>query len=439
MKQSRVDILVIGSGVGGLCAAARLAAAGRAVRVVEKLPFLGGRFSTRSLKGFQVTTGAIMVPFGERSAFHETFSLLGVPLRVREPRGGFRYRLRHGEYEPPAEGGGGLLGMLEFALSDTARARKIFEHFKQALGLWDPADTRSFAQWLTPLAPEKEVHNLFQGFCAAFIGTSLHEVPAGEFFRFLKAMGRNNRYGIAENGNIELMEALASALREKGSQVDTGTACREIIVERGRVRGARIVKDSVEERVEADHVISNIGPEMTVRLTGEEHFEPDYLSRLREHPFVTPVFHVCLRSREPLDPFPGIFNFGNTRRLVFLETPTLTCPELAPDGWHLTTTFSVPQDSHSPLKRKKTLQEIFLDLRENFPAFDREAKPIIMTAHHGQWPAMRRWPGHPVPTETPVENLHNVGDGCMPPGTVGIEACALSAKQVVREIGSVMQ
>ena len=67
MTKSKVDALVIGSGVGGLCVAARLVADGMKVRVIEKLPFVGGRFSSRNFKGFEVTTGAIMVPFGDRS------------------------------------------------------------------------------------------------------------------------------------------------------------------------------------------------------------------------------------------------------------------------------------------------------------------------------------------------------------------------------------
>ena len=73
MPNRKVDALVIGSGVGGLCVAARLVAEGLKVEVVEKLGALGGRFSTRDLHGCKVTTGAIMVPFGERSALHETF------------------------------------------------------------------------------------------------------------------------------------------------------------------------------------------------------------------------------------------------------------------------------------------------------------------------------------------------------------------------------
>ena len=77
---------------------------------------------------------------------------------------------------------------------------------------------------------------------------------------------------------------------------------------------------------------------------------------------------------------------------------------------------------------------ILVEIKENFPAFKNEPGSVLVTVHHGQWPAMRRWPGYPMPTQTPIEQLYNVGDGCMPPGTVGIEACALSAKQVAQHI-----
>jgi len=436
MASRKVDALVIGSGVGGLCAAARLVAEGLKVEVIEKLTVLGGRFSTRDLQGCKVTTGAIMVPFGERSALHETFHLMEAPFNVREGQGGFRYRLRHGEYDVPPEGGGGLLGMLQFATGDAGEGERLLEHFKRALAWWEPSDAISFQEWLSQHTLHPEVHNLLQGFCAAFIGVSLNEVPAGEYFRFLKAMGRNNRYGIAVNGNLELMESLAGSIVNKGSTVTTNTACKGILVEEGRVRGARVEAAGVEETVEADFVISNAGPKRTIELAGKTNFDKSYLALLRDHPFETPVFHVCIFSEDPLDPYPGIINFGNTRRLIFLECPTLTCPELAPEGMHMTTTFSVPESSTPPIKREQTIEEILLDLEENFPSFNRKKQKRMITTHIGDWPSMRRWPGYPMPTKTPVENLYNVGDGCMPPGTVGIEACALSAKTVARQIAS---
>ena len=149
------------------------------------------------------------------------------------------------------------------------RAKRLLDHFKRALAWWEPSDAISFQEWLSQHTHHPEVHNLLQGFCAAFIGVSLNEVPAGEYFRFLKAMGRNNRYGIAVNGNLELMESLAGSIVNRGSSVTTNTACKGILVEEGRVRGARVEVAGVEETIEADFVISNAGPKRTIDLAGE--------------------------------------------------------------------------------------------------------------------------------------------------------------------------
>ena len=100
---------------------------------------------------------------------------------------------------------------------------------------------------------------------------------------------------------------------------------------------------------------------------------------------------------------------------------------------HFATTYSVPQYTAGPLKLGETIEMIMLDLQDNFPSF-KDAELLMIATHHGEWPAMRRWPGHPMPVKTPIQNLFNVGDGCMPRGTVGVEACALSAIEVAREI-----
>ena len=433
MKKSKVDALIIGSGVGGMCAGARLTAKGMNVRVVERLSLIGGRFSTREIEGYKVTTGAIMVPFGKRSAFQETFDILNAPFSVRQATAGFRYRLAHGDFEATAKEGGGLLGTLQFASQDSALAERLFNLFKKAL-TDEPPDTITFKDWLSQYTDNKGVHNLYQGFCAAFVGTSSHEVPAGEFFRFIKAMSMGNKYGIAVNGNIELMKSLENAIREKGSRLETLTCCKNIIIEKGRASGAIIERDGKEETVVADYIISNIGPGMTVKLSGENNFDKDYLERLNAHPHETPVYHTCVFSKEPLTDFPGIFNFGNTKRLIFMETPTLTCPELAPGGGHITTTFSVPENSHPPYNTRQIKKDILKEIKDNFPAFNDKKDRVRIMFHHGEWPSMRRWPGYPMPVKTPVENLYCVGDGCMPSGTVGIEACAITAKIASEDI-----
>ncbi|MFX1450836.1 MAG: FAD-dependent oxidoreductase, partial [Promethearchaeota archaeon] len=56
------DVTIIGSGLGGLTAAALLSRKGFKTLVVEKKDRLGGRFSTMEYKGFNLPTGAIIIP-----------------------------------------------------------------------------------------------------------------------------------------------------------------------------------------------------------------------------------------------------------------------------------------------------------------------------------------------------------------------------------------
>ena len=143
MMQEKVDAVVIGSGMGGMCCAARLTASGLKVVLVEKSPYLGGRCSHRERKGCTVTTGAIMIPMGEHSAIRQAFEAVGAKMNMVETTGSIRYRLPHGDYDLPP-GGGGLLGMIEFALQgDQAQARQLFQHFREALTTWMPLDSIS--------------------------------------------------------------------------------------------------------------------------------------------------------------------------------------------------------------------------------------------------------------------------------------------------------
>jgi phytoene desaturase len=433
VANQKVDAVVIGSGVGGMTCAARLIAKGMKVIVLERLPDLGGRFSTRIVKGYKIPTGAMIVPHGGKSVFQEAYDLVNAPLEVIMTKNETTYRLPHGDYELPPKGGG-LAGMMTFALQDEARAKQLAANFFRALTWMEPSYAISFKEWLAQYTHDDNVHRMFQGFCAAFIGVNSYEVPAGEFFRFLKNLGRNINYGIAPEGNLAVIESLANAIEQKGGRVEREADVKSILVERNGVKGVVAEIDGKEARIEADFVVSNSGPSQTIRLAGEANFEKSYLTMINEHNFTVPVVYLAIGSKEPLYNHTGVLNFGNTRRLIFLETPSLTCPQLAPEGRHLTITYSVPKYSTGPLQLPDTINMAMKDLEENFPTFANEAEVIHIGSHHGDWPTMHRWPGYPAPTKTSIERLYNTGDGCMPSGTVGIEACARSAKEVADDI-----
>jgi phytoene dehydrogenase-like protein len=104
------DVIVIGSGMGGLSAAALLAQAGYKILLTEKYERLGGNFSTIDYKGFKLPTGAIGVEIGGpvETVFKKTgadFTLTPVPAQ---------YYWIHGNYYKLPEQGGvrSLLDML---------------------------------------------------------------------------------------------------------------------------------------------------------------------------------------------------------------------------------------------------------------------------------------------------------------------------------------
>ena len=79
------DVVVIGAGVGGLVAAARLVLAGHRPLLLEATDRLGGRFSTIEKDGFRLPTGAVAVetagPSGRRSPNWRSTRVCACPTR----------------------------------------------------------------------------------------------------------------------------------------------------------------------------------------------------------------------------------------------------------------------------------------------------------------------------------------------------------------------
>ena len=100
----KVDILIIGAGIGGLLIAAYLAKKKKKVLVLEKLGFLGGRFSSLNYKGYELATGgAHTIPYGRKSKFNYLLHSLDldktiIPLKAGAVRyNGKEYRVIQAE------------------------------------------------------------------------------------------------------------------------------------------------------------------------------------------------------------------------------------------------------------------------------------------------------------------------------------------------------
>ena len=422
----RYDALVIGAGAGGLCAAARLAHQGYRTLVVEGRDRVGGRASSVEEDGFTVNTGGIAIEYG--GVLEETFRTVGAPFEIRVPEPATKFRLKRKEVDISKGGWGMLINGI------TKKGAGLLSGLGGARKGELPDEWLSTKEWLDGYTKNKTIHAIFRNLSAAIFAVNSDEMPAKAFLTYFIEKGAFRHFGFSPTGTLGLMEGLADVVTEGGGEVWLESSVESLQVDGRRVCGARIIRgDGRSVEVEAEIVISNAGPEATVALAGREHFDAEYLGRMDRDLRSTANIVVNLASREPLFEAPGIITFGITRRLCNMANLTATCPELAPEGWHLYVAYAVPIPAVGEFDEGAEIEATLADLRDEFPTFE-QAKIISVRVMRGDWPAQRSVAGLDLPRETPLENLWNVGDGVRTYASGGIQACAETAKLVVEEV-----
>jgi phytoene dehydrogenase-like protein len=411
------DAVVIGAGVGGLSVAARLAHAGIRTLVVEERDRVGGRASSTLEEGFTINTGAIAIEYG--GVLEDTFRTVGAPFEIRIPDPATLFRIQG----------------RDVSLSRGPLGAIVNGALKRGAGLLRLEDDRtSVKEWLEGYTSNDTVHAIFRNLCAAVFAVNSDELPVKAFMTYFLEKGAFRDFGFSPTGTLGLMQGLADAVTRRGGEVWTRSAVRSLRVEDGWATGATIAREGAEVDVAAGVVVSNAGPEATVALCGREHFSREYLERMDRDLHSTANIVVNIASREPLMKPPGTITFGITRRLCNMANLTATCPELAPDGWHLYVAYGVPIPAVGSFDEQAEVDATLADLRDQIEDFDERARIISIRVMRGDWPAQRSVAGLDLPQETTIANLHNVGDGVREYASGGIQACAETGKLVAERI-----
>ncbi len=432
MKQEVYDVVVIGSGIGGMSAASLLTHEGYRTLVVERLPQIGGRFSTVEYKGFKLPTGALEVE--AMGLIAELYSEVGAGFEVR-PLAKLCYRI--GGEDVPMLYKGGLRALLLTASEDEEVTGRVMAALKRGMGWEEPSNSISFREWLSEYSSNEKVLGVFQGMIASFMGINAYELPAGEFIRWLKITRSYPAiYGHAPKGNLALMESLAKAMRAQGGEIWTRCETKQILVTDEVARGVVVQTDKDEMEIASRVVISNAGPQKTVELAGSENFDKGYLKQMKEslRPASSIMIHTV--SDRPLLEHADSLILTEARRVNWIACPTEACPELAPPGKHLMVSYSTPAFNFPPYDFAQEIAWHLQDLKENIPHFGSEGDILAVNCFHGEWPAFRTWLGYDLPQKTPIENLYNVGDAVKPSGRTGLPASVASGRMVVEDVKS---
>ncbi|MCX6398475.1 MAG: NAD(P)/FAD-dependent oxidoreductase [Propionibacteriales bacterium] len=418
------DAVIIGAGAGGLFTAARLQHQGYRTLVVERLDKVGGRASPTDVDGFKVNDGAIVIECG--GITERTFGELDIPWEIREPSPPILYRIKGKDVDVTGGGWGFLLQKL------TRQGAKVVGGIGAARkdeGL--PEEQITLQDWLSKYTKNEGVHGIFRNMAASVFAVGSEDLPARVFLTYFTRKSAFKRFGFHPEGSIGVWKALAAAIERDGGTVRLSTEVEQITLDGDRITGVVLAGG---ETVTAPIVVSNIGPAATLSLLGAANVPADYQETVKRADRPTAMITVNFASQERLVEAPGMLSFATSRRLAYIANFTDSCPEMAPEGWHLYVGTAVPKPSVGDFDEEAEYALLMEDLRETIPGFDERARILSKVTTRDGWPPQRAVAGFDMSHDTPFVGLWNVGDAVKEYANGGTTACAETAEIVVGKI-----
>lgn len=442
-SETESDVVIIGSGLGGLTCAGVLGAAGRSVNVLEAHNHAGGaahsfpakakgiegvfhfdcgpslygglsdEVSPSPLKhvyqiigeepewisydrwnafipegnanaaiGYEAFVDEILPKFGSPGALKQWETLMSRvgPLAEAVVNG-----------PPPGavrEDAGALLtlgryaGKLKMIPGGPMALSKPFSEFLKEVGITD----KFICNWLDMFA------FLLQGLPSYGAPTSMMAYMMADLYR------KQTHLDFPKGGNEALVDALVRGVnKRKNSKVHLKATVDEILVESGRAAGVRLANGRVFRAKEA--VISNADWRVTKGLFQESSLTPElrefFERSWKEYPMLKSFIHLHLGfkgeglPKEHCAAFPaqwGVFEHWDdleaARNAVLVSVPSMLDPDLAPPGYHVLHAYTPATEPWEDWK----------DLEKGSAAYEKkkeEAKEFLYRAVEKQVPDIR--------------------------------------------------
>ncbi len=430
MTTQRYDAVVLGAGLGGLLAAARLARRGQRVAVIERLDHVGGRFTAKTFQGAQVSTGAVhMLPFGTNGIVAAMLRDLKIPHAIHDAEvfGSF---LVHGRQVRARS----LIG-----LARVVGPRQFPELVRlgYAILLRPPraAETDlTFAQWLITQgitrASHREMVLFFERVAHFTLSVDLDQVAYTEVAAILKNMLRYGPPGIVAGGCAAVANALADRLQAAGVDLLLSQEAHAIQTHAGAVTGVTGIDrmSGATWELQTTLLVSDIGPAATAQLMPATATGPDSIAS----PFkaVATGLKTHILSENSLIDHQGILYCLDTERIAGIVQPSNSDRSLAPPGQHLIITHQLWRPDHESIAEARAHARA--DLANVLgPGEGDRWRVLTMGQYHDAWPVNRAIQGRDSLPETTARGLYLVGDAVKPSGYLMVEGVAQSVNDML--------
>ncbi|QLE55369.1 NAD(P)/FAD-dependent oxidoreductase [Nostoc sp. TCL26-01] len=480
---SPLDTIVIGSGIGGLCAAGLLARYGKRVMVCESHTIPGGAAHSFRRRGFEFDSGPSfycgLTDAQSLNPVKQILDALGESLQVipYDPLGKYHF----------PEGTVAVYSNMEKYLQEIEKilpqgAKELRQFTQRLLGLYEamkgiptlalradwqvilvlwqrylpslgkmlpylPLVQSSVGDVMDTIVQDSWVRRLIDLECFLLSGLKAHGTITPEMAFML---GERSRVGVEYpvGGSAAIVKALVRGLERWGGELRLGCHVEQILVESGKAVGVRLKSGEV---LHAPIVISNATIWDTYNyLLRPEDLPASYRRDALATPDVDSFMHLHLGIKaDGLENLTGhhvvvhdsqqdITTPGNT---CMISIPSVWDQSLALEGHHVVHAYTLEayagweRNDGYEVKKKAQAESLYQALAKVIPDVrERVVLELIGTplthAHYlrryqGTYgPAIAAGKGLFPSTHTPIQGLYRVGDSTMP--GIGVPAVAAS-------------
>jgi all-trans-retinol 13,14-reductase len=316
MSSNKYDIIIVGSGMGGLVSSVLLAKEGKKVLVLEKNQQFGGCLQTFSREKLVFDTGVHYIgSLGEGEILNRYFRYLEIMdelklLPMDEVFDVIRFEGDKNAY-PHAQGYTAFIAKLSALFPEDVAAIKAYceqiQIICNSFQLYTLKEeetaynldyfSQSVADFLNNITQNKTLQNVLLGSNFLYAGNP-NTTPV-----YIHALTVNSYIQSAWkciSGGSQLAKCLVKQLRKHNGEIKKRCEVSRFIVENGAVSG---VETDSGERFYAATFISNVDINTTLSLVGKQYFRKSFVKRIENLPTTSSSFSLFIKLKPSSLPY----------------------------------------------------------------------------------------------------------------------------------------